>query len=347
MVKAMGKQPDFDQFLKILRRQGRPRHLPFYEHIASPEFIARRTGVDFHRMDPGQRDYWKTYVDFWLGLGYDYVPLEVPLNCPLGKPEHGSARSIQSEALVVIRDRNEYEAYPWPQESNAISFRYFEIVSELLPEGVKIVGGVAAGPYEWISQMLGTVGLSYLMVDDPELVSEMFSRIGGLHHSAVRQLASIDAVGALRQGDDLGYKTSTFLSPGQLRKYVFPTYRKMVTEAHRQGKPFILHSCGNLDKVYEDLVDCGIDAKHSFEEAILPVEEFKRRYGDRMTPLGGLDVDYICRSTEEEIRTYTRRKIERCYYDGYWALGTGNSLTDYMPVENYLVVLDEGLRVLS
>ena len=37
--------------------------------------------------------------------------------------------------------------------------------------------------------------------------------------------------------------------------------------------------------------------------------------------------------------------IEQCFADGYWALGTGNSLTDYMPVENYLAVLDEGMKI--
>ncbi len=64
-----------------------------------------------------------------------------------------------------------------------------------------------------------------------------------------------------------------------------------------------------------------------------------------MTPLGGLDVDRIWRGTEAEVRAYARSTIEACFSDGYWALGTGNSLTDYMPVENYLAVLDEGLRV--
>jgi hypothetical protein len=40
-----------------------------------------------------------------------------------------------------------------------------------------------------------------------------------------------------------------------------------------------------------------------------------------------------------------REKIAACFGDGHYALGTGNSLTDYMPVERYLWVLDEGLRV--
>jgi uroporphyrinogen decarboxylase len=193
---------------------------------------------------------------------------------------------------------------------------------------------------------MGVVGLSYALADRPELVDRVFEKIGRLYESAVRQLATLDAIGALRQGDDLGFKTSTFLKPEQLRRLVFPIYRTMTDLAHAQDKPFILHSCGNLERVYEDLIeDCRIDAKHSFEEVILPVEEFKRLYGDRCTPVGGLDVDLICRGSEEEIRAETRRKIEACFADGYWALGTGNSLTNYMPVEKYMAVLDEGVKV--
>jgi uroporphyrinogen decarboxylase len=170
-------------------------------------------------------------------------------------------------------------------------------------------------------------------------------RIGSLHISAVRQLATMGFIGALRQGDDLGFKTSTFLSPPLLRKLVFPIYTKMVTFAHAQNKPFILHSCGNLAEVYDELIDdCKIDAKHSFEDVILPVSEFKRMYGDRVTALGGLDVDIICRSAEDEVRAYARDQIEKCFADGFWALGTGNSLTDYMPVQNYIAVLGEGLN---
>ena len=182
------------------------------------------------------------------------------------------------------------------------------------------------------------------LADDAELVSEVFQSVGALHQSGVRQLASMDAVGALRQGDDLGFKTSTFLSPDQLREHVFPIYTRMVNEAHQQNKPFILHSCGNLAEVYEDLIDgCKIDAKHSFEDVIMPVQEFKKQYGNRVTPVGGLDVDFICRAGEQELRAYARHHIEECFHDGYWALGTGNSLTDYMPVENYITVLEEGM----
>lgn len=338
------RQPDFEQFLKVLKREGRPDHLPFYEHLASPGFIATRTGTDFDKMSANDPGFWEIYVDFWLGMGYDCIPMEIPLTVP--RAEGHGAESEGSEGYVVIRDMKDFENFAWPSIENPIEFKHFDTVANLLPDGAKIVGGVCMGPYEWVSQMIGVMGLSYALIDQPELVDAIFDKVGTLIQSADRQLATMDAIGALRQGDDLGFKTSTFLSPDLLRKYVFPTYKKVAEEAHKNNKPFILHSCGNLAEVYEDLIeDCKIDAKHSFEDAIIPVAEFKKQYGKRITPLGGLDVDVICRASLDDLRAYTRKHIEDCFDDGYWALGTGNSLTDYMPVERYIACLEEARRV--
>ncbi len=39
--------------------------------------------------DPG---YWDIYVDFWLGMGYDCVPMEIPLNCPTAQGHGGTPK---------------------------------------------------------------------------------------------------------------------------------------------------------------------------------------------------------------------------------------------------------------
>ncbi len=341
------RDADFGEFLKVLRRQGKPRYLPFYEHGYSPGFVARRMGFAVEKTPPyGSAEYWRMYVDFWLGMGYDCIPMEVGPNIALPVPEHTGALTNESEAFVCIRTMEDFENFQWPAPENFINFQYFETVGTLLPDGIKIVGGVGGGPYEWLAMMMGVMGLSMAVLEDPDLVSALAAKLGGLYVAADHALAQMDFIGALRQGDDLGFKTSTFLSPDDLRELIFPVYKRMVAEAHGAGKPFVLHSCGNLSAVYDDLIDdCRIDAKHSFEDGILPVAEFKKQYGSRVTPLGGLDVDVICRSDHETLRKYARKHIEACFADGYWALGSGNSLTDYMPVENYLVVIEEGLRV--
>src|SRR4030095_2136090 len=197
-----------------------------------------------------------TYIDFWIGMGFDCVPIEILPNLPLPPSEHGQGGQA-SEAQVVIRNREDFDRYAWPKEDNLRPFHDFEIAGSLLPEGAKLVAGVAAGPFEWSSWMLGIIGMSYLLMDDRELVAMTFKRVGEIHLAVNRRLAQLPFVGATRQGDDLGFRTSTFLPPDDLREFVFPVYREMASIAHAAGKPFVLHSCGNLDAVYDDLIDCG------------------------------------------------------------------------------------------
>ena len=90
-----------------------------------------------------------------------------------------------------------------------------------------------------------------------------------------------------------------------------------------------------------DLIDdVRIDAKHSFEDVIVPVEEFKRRWGSRVAVLGGVDVDLLSRGTEADVRQRTSQILESCAPGGGYACGSGNSITNYMPTANYLAMIE-------
>ena len=171
----------------------------------------------------------------------------------------------------------------------------------------------------------------------------MFDRVGALWEAMYRGMASIESVSAVVISDDLGFKTQTLVSPDDLREFVLPWHRRLAQAVHDHGKPCILHSCGQLADVMEDIIEyVGIDAKHSYEDQILPVTEAKALYGGRIAILGGYDLDRLCRETPAEVRTHTRRLIEACGADGGYALGSGNSIAAYVPVENYLAMLSEG-----
>ncbi|MCD6302234.1 MAG: uroporphyrinogen-III decarboxylase-like protein, partial [Anaerolineae bacterium] len=76
----------------------------------------------------------------------------------------------------------------------------------------------------------------------------------------------------------------------------------------------------------------------------ITVIEHKRLYGDRLAALGGIDVDFLCRADEEAIRRRVRNTLDACMPGGGYCLGTGNSVANYIPLENYLIMLDEGRR---
>lgn len=196
---------------------------------------------------------------------------------------------------------------------------------------------------EWL---MGYEQLCFALMDDPPFCEELFRRIEEVYTAMYTTMASIDRVGACVISDDLGFKTQTLISAADLRKYVLPVHKHLAGIVHDAGKPCILHSCGNLSEIMEDIIeDVKIDAKHSYEDAILPVEEAKRLYGSRLAILGGLDVDRLCRCSEQEVRGHTRRLVTELGADGGYALGSGNSIAAYVPISNYLAMLDEGWRM--
>jgi uroporphyrinogen decarboxylase len=151
-------------------------------------------------------------------------------------------------------------------------------------------------------------------------------------------------VGGVFLGDDMGFATGTFVSPSVLRCKFFPHLKRVVDLVHSAGKVVVLHSCGNVYGVMDDLIATGIDAKNSFEDKIMPVEQVYQHWGDQVALIGGLDMHLLTTGTEEEIRMRTREILDVCGPGGHYVLGTGNSVANYLPLGNYYAMLDEGRK---
>jgi uroporphyrinogen decarboxylase len=76
----------------------------------------------------------------------------------------------------------------------------------------------------------------------------------------------------------------------------------------------------------------------------MPVAEVKKKYGNRIAVMGGVDMDFIARSSPEKIRQYTRAVLDECGPGGGYALGCGNTVANYVPAENFLAMLGEGRK---
>ena len=67
--------------------------------------------------------------------------------------------------------------------------------------------------------------------------------------------------------------------PDEIRRHIVPKHKRVVDLVHAHGKPFLLHSCG---KIYDVMDEVGIDAKHSGDEAIDTFDVWAERYGDKV-----------------------------------------------------------------
>jgi uroporphyrinogen decarboxylase len=364
------RQPNFDNFRRTILREGPPGPVPFFEGTADFGIVEALLGekfpVDMHHymQEPitdvsaeelrGLVGAVDLYLRFCYEMGYDYVPMITGLN--FGRSQFaltdtaslsnwaGGVRYWQDESSGPIQSWKDFEAYPWPRLEE-VSFAAIEYVNAVVPDGMKIAA--APGPiFDSATQLMGLQAFSYALHDQPDLVEAICQRVGGLVTEVARRLVTIDNVGMLFLGDDMGFFSGTLVSPAVLRQYFLPHHKRVVEIGHRAGKPCLFHSCGNVYKVMDDLIDdVGIDAKHSFEDKILPVEEVYRRWGGRVAILGGVDMDVLGRGTEEQVRARTRQILEVCGVKGTgYCLGTGNSVANFIPVQNYLAMLDEGRR---
>lgn len=79
----------------------------------------------------------------------------------------------------------------------------------------------------------------------------------------------------------------------------------------------------------------------SFQDVILPTADFQARYGSRIAALGEVDMDSLVRLDETGLRAYVRDILGRCMLGGRFALGLGNTVANYVPLADYMAMLDE------
>jgi len=353
--------PDWQGFLRCLRREGTPQRTHFIELIIDGEVqdeICRRyhllDGLD--RSDPFFHYRRQIIVQSFLGYDYVVVPGSVGESIDAGLFHHNlvttdtaslqrlGGRSFVDEHRGPITTWAEFEAYPWPDPAS-FSTRALEWFEQNLPENMCMVGGLVGSIYENLSWLMGYETLCYALYEQRDLVAAISQKVCQLYWAELERILQFERVKVVWGSDDLGYKTGTLISPKDLRQFVLPGHQRLAQMAHAAGRPYILHSCGKLSAILDDLLDgVQIDGKHSFEDTIEDVRQVKFTYGRRIALLGGIDVDFLCRSSPEEIRQRVRDTLTRCLPGGGYLLGTGNTVANYIPIENYLVMLDEGQK---
>jgi len=348
-------QPNAKEFIDILMGRAPQTRTPLVEYIVD-ETVMRPIVEDILGMQwPApvtDRESYDRYLDmliqFWMRLGYDCVRFEVGFDFSEHHlvtddtaPNATHQRSWADEHQGTITDWPSFERYRWPRIEE-FDFHPFEYLNDHLPDGMGLLACHGGGIFEHLSWIMSLEGLSIALYEQPDLVRAVADHIGELMEAFYRHLVTLDKLVAVFPGDDMGFRSGTLVHPDALRRYCLPWHRRFAAIAHETGRPYFLHSCGNLRTIIRDLVDdVGIDGKHSYEDAIWPVQNFQAEYGSRIAVLGGMDLNILAAGLTDDVRRQTRFLVETCGSRGRYAIGSGNSIPSYVPVENYLSMLDE------
>lgn len=330
------RKPDFQQLIKVLKCE-KPDRPTLFEFFMNDDVY--KAVVDKSLLDTNDKMYQVKLQTFaFANLGYDYVTL-IGSNFNFNIGARAKSKTVSMNEGSVITDWDTFSQFKWNHPCD-YDYSAMKNVETFLPDGMRVIGHAPGGVLENTVELMGYENLCLLLYDDRPLVKNVVDKIGESLLEHYKILLDFPSVGAIISNDDWGFNTQTMLATEDMREFIFPWHKKIVDLAHAKGKPVILHSCGNFSEIWEDTIELiGFDGKHSYEDKILSVEDSYEKYKGRIAIMGGIDLDFICRSAPEEITARSVAMLERAADIGGYALGTGNSVPSYVPMEHYFSML--------
>ncbi len=173
-------------------------------------------------------------------------------------------------------------------------------------------------------------------------IKKVFDDRGNLALELTKRIIDWGETGAIYITDDYGYKQGLFMSPNNYRTYVLPWIHQICKTAHKADLKVILHSCGDIFEIFEDLVNTGIDVINPIEPTTANPEynifKLHKKYGDKITFCGNLSPQMLATGDTSQVETYAKRLIKELAPNGGFIFSSGHSINPAVKLENFLVM---------
>jgi uroporphyrinogen-III decarboxylase len=191
-------------------------------------------------------------------------------------------------------------------------------------------------------RIIGSANVMYWIGEHPDRLGRQIDRVGACCLELLK--AQIQAAEGLLDGiviwGDVAYKKGMLFSPAYWRQYFKPWVKAQVDYAHSRGLKVIYHGCGNVNRIFEDFAELGIDAYNPLEaKAGLDVVDLRRRFGHRVAFCGNMDVALWAAGTKENLRAAVLTKLNAAKGGGF-IFQSDHSVPSNVPPENYEYVVN-------
>lgn len=179
------------------------------------------------------------------------------------------------------------------------------------------LGGMWAPFFHDLCYLFGTEELLCFMIEEPDLVREATDRICGFYYEANERLYDLAAgkIDAHFFGNDFGTQKGLLMSPEMFREFFLPWVRRFAEQARRRGMDCVLHSCGGVSEIVEDLIAAGVNGLHPMQTIAhgMSPAELAGRFGGRVTFWGGVDTQHLLQEGTPDDVAAAVRELDTLY----------------------------------
>ena len=186
----------------------------------------------------------------------------------------------------------------------------------------------------------GMANLLMDMVEAPQFVDDLFDAICDFNVAIVERAVKHD-IDAVYFGDDWGQQRGLIMGPRLWRRFVKPRIQRMYAAVKKHGKRVFIHSCGDVDELFADLIEAGLDVFNPFQPEVMDVVAVKQEFGDRLSFLGGMSIQKVMPfGSPDDVRTEARRLMQVLGAGGGYILAPSHAIPRDVPVENILALIE-------
>jgi uroporphyrinogen decarboxylase len=242
----------------------------------------------------------------------------------------------------VVLPEPSLRSYSWP---DPLDPRFFADIPSRLrrhPDGFRLFC-LGFSLYERAWTLRGLENLLMDFHDHPGFVHELLDAIADYNIAQVRRALAFD-IDAVYFGDDWGAQRGLQMGYPLWKEFIKPVLAKMYRVVRDAGKFVVIHSCGDVDELLDDLLSIGLNCFNPFQPEVMNTAELLARYRGRLSFWGGLSTQKTLPfGTPDDVRRETRALLD-LGREGGLILSPAHAVEGDVPLENMLAFIDEARK---